>query len=234
MKWQIHHRAVTVSTNLDARAGVPGDVFTADEQTAGRGRLDHVWLSPPGENLMFSAVLDVADRDPSQVATLPLVIGLAVAEAVEEMLARSLSLKWPNDVLIDGRKVAGILCERHGETVIAGVGLNVNQRTFAPEIADRATSLVLQDGCVREVRNVLASVLEQMAVRVAQWRTGGFGALLESFDARDALKGRCVSIRQTDTDETPVTGLCAGVQADGTLRVGGTDIHAGEAHVMCQ
>lgn len=232
MTWRIHHRAVTASTNLDARNGAPGDVFTADEQTAGRGRLDHVWLSPPGENLMFSAVLDVTGLDPSRIATLPLVVGLAVAEAAEGLLGRKLSLKWPNDVLADGRKLAGILCERHGETVIAGVGLNVNQRTFAPEIAARATSLILLDGRTRSPRAVLEAVLDALAVRVASWRTGGFDAVLEAFTLRDALKGRFVSVKQTDADAEPVSGVCGGVQADGTLRVGTTDIHAGEAHVM--
>ena len=78
MTWRIHHRDVTASTNLDARAGFPGDVFTADEQTAGRGRLDHAWHSAPGANLMFSAVLDVSGLAPDAVATLPLVVGLAV------------------------------------------------------------------------------------------------------------------------------------------------------------
>ena len=67
--WTIHHKAVTESTNLDARDGKPGDVFTADEQTAGRGRLDHTWISPPGKNLMLSVVLDVKGVEPQEVAT---------------------------------------------------------------------------------------------------------------------------------------------------------------------
>ena len=75
--WTVHHKAVTESTNLDARDGKPGDVFTADEQTAGRGRLDHTWMSEPGKNLMASVVLDVGGIAPQEVATLPLVVGLA-------------------------------------------------------------------------------------------------------------------------------------------------------------
>ena len=87
MKWRIRHSAVTESTNKDALGGKPGDVFTAGMQTAGRGRLDHRWLSPPGENLMMSAVLDVADMPPQEVATLPLVAGLSAAEAIQGVLA---------------------------------------------------------------------------------------------------------------------------------------------------
>ena len=81
-KWRVHHKSETESTNLDARAGKHRDVFTADHQTAGRGRLDHKWLSPPGTNLMMSVVLSVEGLEPEQVATLPLVVGLAVVKAV--------------------------------------------------------------------------------------------------------------------------------------------------------
>ena len=91
MDWMIHHKPETASTNLDARAGRHGDVFTADFQTAGRGRLDHKWLSTPGENLMLSAVLDVGDCPPDRVATLPLVVGLAVIEGLSPLLPKGLS-----------------------------------------------------------------------------------------------------------------------------------------------
>ena len=87
----IHHKPETASTNIDARAGRHGDVFTADFQTAGRGRLDHKWLSAPGENLMLSAVLDVGDCPPDRVATLPLVVGLAVIEGLSPLLPKGLS-----------------------------------------------------------------------------------------------------------------------------------------------
>ena len=91
MNWTIHHQPSTASTNLDARAGRHGDVFTADFQTAGRGRLDHKWLSAPGENLMLSAVLDVGDCPPDRVATLPLVVGLAVIAGLSPLLPKGLS-----------------------------------------------------------------------------------------------------------------------------------------------
>ena len=231
MTFRIHHRAVTRSTNLDAREGVPGDVFTEDEQTAGRGRLDHRWLSAPGANLMLSAVLDVADLPPEQVATLPLAVGLAVHAAIARFLpGGEIRLKWPNDVLVGGRKIAGILCERNGDGVIAGVGVNVNQTAFAPEIADRATSLA-REGAATSVAEMRDAVLAELDRVHGTWRTAGFAALQARYAEVDFLKGRNVSVRQTDDDETPLTGLCAGVQVDGTLCVGGRPVYAGEAHV---
>lgn len=251
LPWRIHHAAETVSTNLDARAGGPGDVFTADHQTAGRGRLDHKWLAPPGVNLALSAVLPVADAageiPPEEVATLPLVVGLAVVRAVDEILAPAEAcphalLKWPNDVLVGGRKVCGILCERHGDSVIAGIGVNVKSRPFPPEIAATAASLedILDatgtrgrgtgaDGlCVAAVRD---AVLEKLGALFGKWRDGGFGAVYADVCAVDFLRGQVLSVRQTDGDAEPVCGVCGGIQPDGSLLVGATRVYAGEAHV---
>ena len=229
--WTIHHKAVTESTNLDAHDGKPGDVFTADEQTAGRGRLDHTWISPPGENLMLSAVLDVSGLEPQEVATLPLVVGLAAATATSLLLLRPTWIKWPNDVLADGRKLAGILCERHGDNVIAGVGINVNQKVFAPEIALRATSLYQIDGKEHPLERVQRAFLKVLGPLYDNWRQNGFAAVYPLVVANDMLKGKYVSVLQTDADATPVSGMCGGIQSDGTLLVGDTPVYAGEAHV---
>ena len=241
--WRIHHKDETESTNLDARAGVHGDVFTADYQTAGRGRLDHKWLSPPGANLMMSVVLSVADLPPEQVATLPLVVGLAVCKSLASLFPLPSSLfpllKWPNDVLIDGKKIAGILCERHGDNVIVGIGVNVNQTEFAPEIATRATSLALivgkrsPDRFTEEtsIPSVRTAVLLELDRWYSRWRSDGFAAVYPEIAAVDYLKGLKISVRQTDTDAIPVTGVCGGIRPDGSLDVAGTSIYAGEAHV---
>jgi len=230
--WTIRHKPVTESTNLDARSGKPWDVFTADEQTAGRGRLDHTWLSQPGKNLMLSVVLDVIGISPAEVATLPLVVGLAAATATSLLLLRQTWIKWPNDVLIYNRKLAGILCERHGDNVIAGVGINVNQKVFAPEIALRATSLLQIDGQERPLEMVRRAFLKTLAPFYDNWRQNGFAAIHPLVAACDALKGKEVSVLQTDSDPTPVTGICGGIQSDGTLLVGNTPVFAGEAHVV--
>lgn len=230
--WRIRHRAETASTNLDARAGRHGEVFTADHQTSGRGRLDHRWLSPPGANLTMSAVLSVDGLAPERVSTLPLVVGLAVVEALRPLLpAATVALKWPNDVFVDGRKIAGILCERRNDVVIAGVGVNVLQTEFAPEIADRATSLVLDGARTASVTGVRDAVLDALGAWYGRWRRDGFAAVYPAIAAVDFLRGRLVSVRQTDDDASPASGVSGGIQSDGSLDVGGMRAYAGEAHV---
>lgn len=235
MKWRIIHKPVTASTNADAHHGIPGDVFTADFQTAGRGRLDHVWRSCAGKNLMMSAVVDVSGLEPERVATFPLVVGLSVCEAVE-MMGRSLQvlLKWPNDVLVGGRKLAGILCERFGDSVIAGVGVNVGEREFPSDIADRATSLslLLPAGAVPAVDEVRDAVLERLAANLPAWRGRGLAAHLPRLAARDCLAGREIAVLRTDGDAAPARGACGGISEDGSLIVAGERIYAGEAHVL--
>lgn len=231
MRFRVHCREVSESTNLDARGGVPGDVFVALEQTAGRGRLDHRWLSPPGVNLTMSAVFGVEDLPPETVATFPLVAGLAVRNAARRFAPRAeLLLKWPNDVLANGRKLAGILCERNGDAVIAGIGVNVGQTRFAPEIAARATSLALLADAP-SVEQVRDAVLEELDLLHGIWRQRGFAALHPQIAAVDFLKGKTVRVRQTDDDAEPIEGVCGGIAADGSLLVGGRSVYAGEAHV---
>ena len=290
--WKIHHKTETVSTNVDARAGVHGDVFTADYQTAGRGRLDHKWESPRGKNIMMSVVLDVAGLDPEHVATLPLVVGLAAARGVEEILVatrqecrvpvggeallprQKVSLKWPNDVLIGGRKVAGILCERKDDCVIAGIGVNVKRQRFSPEIAGRAVAVEeafcdeagvprprwraqevgARHSCLAasvsdagrnaqdslraaepprplSVETVRDVVLRALSAVYELWREGGFAAVYPAIREIDFLRGQSLAVRQTDDDAEPVRGVCGGINADGSLDVGGVKIYAGEAHV---
>jgi len=237
MNWRIIHKTETASTNVDARTGETGDVFTADFQTAGRGRLDHVWLSPPGTNLMLSAVLDVSGLEPAQVATLPLAVGIAVLEALATYRVREArefssvwTLKWPNDVLAYGRKVCGILCERVGDRVVAGLGVNVNQTVFAPEIAARATSLALL-GVTTTVPDVRDRVLKSLDAMYVTWRRAGLAAFMPRLREVDALRGKVVTVRRTDDDASPVCGRCGGIRADGALDVAGEAVYAGEVHV---
>ena len=237
-RWVIHSKRKTESTNLDARAGKHRDVFTADYQTAGRGRLDHKWLSPEGMNLMMSVVLSVEGLAPEHVSTLPLIAGLAVSKALKTLThhcSTSTSdylLKWPNDVLVGGKKIAGILCERNGDNVIVGIGVNVRQRVWPNELNGRATSL-LQETCkefkVVQVRN---AVLGQLGKWYGIWREKGFAAVHPEIAAIDWLKGREISVRQTDTDAVPVTGVCGGIRTDGSVDVGGVPVYAGEAHIL--
>ena len=233
--WKVRHRAVTESTNLDALGGEPGDVFTADLQTGGRGRLNHRWLSPPGVTLMMSAVIGVEGSPPDEAATLPLVVGLAVARAAAALLGDGggVRLKWPNDVLVRGRKVCGILCERRGGNVIAGVGMNVNQTEFADEIAAGATSLRIERGGVpMPVHEVRDAVLGCLGEALAEWRHAGFSGLWPEVARIDFLNGMEISVKRTDGDNAPICGICGGIRPDGSLLVGGERVYAGEAHVL--
>jgi BirA family biotin operon repressor/biotin-[acetyl-CoA-carboxylase] ligase len=247
--WRITHVEETESTNLLARSGRPGDVFTADYQTAGRGRLDHRWLAARGQNLMMSAVIDVGGMEAEHAATLPLAVGLAVVEALRNLGGTSscssafsvaqkrdppekgfdFRLKWPNDVLAGGRKLAGILCERHGDNAIVGIGVNVRQREFPVEIAGRATSLALL-GSGTGVAEVRDAVLDALSQVVSVWRSG-FASVYPRIASIDCLAGRDIAIRQMDAAAPSASGVCGGIQPDGSLLVGGESIWAGEAHV---
>lgn len=232
MKFDLHYFKTVDSTNRLAALGRPGDVFVAAEQTAGRGRLDHKWHSRVGENLLMSVVFDATDISPAEVATFPLVVGLATVKAVDSLSQQNLStcrLKWPNDVYIGSRKLCGILCERHDDKIVVGIGLNVRQREFPEELREKATSLVLSEIDV-SVGQAMNSVLSSLSEISERWYRGGFAALYPEFAELDFLKGREVVVLQTDDDMVPIKGLCHGIASDGSLLVGGVRVYAGEVH----
>jgi BirA family biotin operon repressor/biotin-[acetyl-CoA-carboxylase] ligase len=174
---RLHLRSVG-STNAKAReladAGAPhGTLVTASEQTAGRGRQGRSWVTPPGTAIAASVIVREFDD------LLPLRAGLAVAD----LAGGAARVKWPNDVLLDGRKVAGILVEaRAPDWAVVGIGVNVV--SVPPEVADIATSLGRSD-----VEEALADLLAALDARVAQPSSEILAALRE----RDALLGRRVS-----------------------------------------
>ena len=207
----------------EARAGAPaGTLITADEQTAGRGRLGRVWHAAPGENLTFSVVLRPA-RPAAEIPTLTLLAGGAVAQALGA-LGFPARLKWPNDVLlrVDGRprKVAGILTEAATlgtdvSHVIVGIGLNVNVADFPAEIAARATSLRLLRGAVLPRAEVLARVLARFEAAADDFQDRGPAAATALWDAHADRELRC----RAHLDGRDVEGWPDGVAADGSLRL---------------
>lgn len=136
---------------LARRGCLPGSLVAADFQTGGRGRFpERSWESPEGENLLFTIFLEASS---ARIAALPLRAGLALAAAVGAYATRigakfprQPQIKWPNDLLIDGKKLAGILCEASAEGVFVGMGLNCNQIGFSPQLQGRASSLALELG----------------------------------------------------------------------------------------
>jgi BirA family biotin operon repressor/biotin-[acetyl-CoA-carboxylase] ligase len=214
------HLRVAGSTNDRARelagTGAPhGTVVTASEQTAGRGRQGRTWVAPPGRALLCSVVI----RDPPRL--LPLAAGVAVASVVgDEAL-----LKWPNDVLVDGRKVAGILVEGRPQErwAVVGVGLNVAvvAADFPPELRDRAGTLGLTPDAIEPT-------LEELMVTLERWLVAAPDELLDGVRARDALLDQPVRWAGGE-------GRGAGIDDDGRLLVitadGRAALDAGEVHL---
>jgi BirA family biotin operon repressor/biotin-[acetyl-CoA-carboxylase] ligase len=206
-----------------ARAGAPeGTIVIAETQTQGRGRLGRQWHSPPGVNLYCTIVLRPA-LPPAVVSQLALVAGVAVADAVRAATGADARVKWPNDVLVDGRKVAGILTEMEGEVervafVLVGIGVNVNLDAAAlpAEIATTATSLRAVTGHVVDRVGFAARLLAAVEARYGQFVAGGFPAIRPAFDATAFLTGREVRVSGPDA---VVQGRVLGVDDEGALRL---------------
>jgi BirA family transcriptional regulator, biotin operon repressor / biotin---[acetyl-CoA-carboxylase] ligase len=167
-----------------------GAAAACDVQTGGRGRLGRTWSAPPGTAVLCSVVLEPpAERN---IAELSLVGGLAVAETVEAATDLAAQIKWPNDVLVNRRKVAGVLAEAAEGRVVLGMGLNVNQtRSELPEDTSIAAgSLLTTDGVRRERAPILADLLLRLERAYDRWCEGGLDAIYDGLGARDFLRGR--------------------------------------------
>ncbi len=214
------------STQLLLGPGDPeGAVAVTDFQTAGRGRLGRVWTAPPGTALLCSVLL----RPPagSRISQLSLVGGLAAAQTVEAALGRPAQLKWPNDVLVDGLKVAGVLAEAHDGVVVVGVGLNVNQTVaeLPPDVRIPAASLRSLDGTERDLDLLLASLLERLEAAYESWLAGGLASLHAELTSRDALAGRMVSVDGR-------TARALGIDAEGRLVLDSGRLQSGEVRLL--
>jgi BirA family transcriptional regulator, biotin operon repressor / biotin---[acetyl-CoA-carboxylase] ligase len=218
---RVHHR-LTDSTNERARelaaAGAPhGTLVTADEQSAGRGRQGRTWTAPAKSAVLMSVVL----RELSE--TLPLAAAVAVCEA----LPVDAQIKWPNDVWIDGRKVAGILIEGRPQEgwAVLGIGLNVSVEAFPPPLDETATSL-LRAG-VDASRD---DALDRVVTSLAGWLPRRSDEVLAAWRSRDALLGRTVRWSNGSKE-----GTAAGVDDSGALIVDTADgrvtLDAGEVHL---
>jgi len=208
---------------LGQEGSAEGAVVIAEAQTAGRGRLGRTWHSPPGRNVYASILLRPA-LPPSAVPQLALVVGLGVAEAVET-LGLEPRLKWPNDVLLDGRKAVGILTEMEAELervrlVIVGIGVNVNlDRGELPAyLRDTATSLKIAAGRPIDRVGFTAALLASVERTYGRFMRDGFAGLKAGWDARDALRGRRVA---REVGGATVEGVADGVDDDGALRLVG-------------
>lgn len=204
------------STNDEVRmlaeAGAPdGLIILAHQQLAGRGRRGAAWFAPAGESLAFS-ILVRPQESKAFWPRLALAAGLAVAEAVEDFVALA-GIKWPNDVWVNGKKLAGILVEAGKDFAVVGIGVNINTTAFPTEVADIATSLRIETGEEISRPQVLATIIRHFASRRLQIGAD-FDDMLEGIRERCVLTGHQISLL---TATGPRTGLMEGIAPGGEL-----------------
>lgn len=229
--WQWYLYQDIDSTNaqahrLMAETGQRSLVCVAEQQTAGRGRRGRAWVSPYGQNIYMTYVEPFA-TGAQGLEGLSLVVGIVLAQTLEQCGYPDVRLKWPNDVLLNGRKLAGILIEIAGDltsdcVVVIGVGVNVLMQVRAGEQIDQAwTSLVQAPGRGELDRNrLIATFADRLLEALQRFREAGFASFMEEWEARDAWVGRSVKVV---SGSHAVQGIHQGVSETGALRLMGAE-----------
>lgn len=244
-KWAgqtVHFAEETESTNLWtkhlAAQGAPhGSLAVAEFQTAGRGRFARSWQAPAGSSVMMTLLLR-PELQPEKAPMLTLVMGLSAAQAVREYGLQP-QIKWPNDVVLSGKKICGILTEMSAgmegiRYVLVGTGINVNLERFPEELRDKATSLCLEAGRMFDRNEVLGLVLKHFEENYERFmRSADFSPLKAEYERLLANRGQKVRILEKDASEE---GLCLGIDERGRLLVRKEDgtveaVGAGEVSV---
>ncbi len=199
-----------------------GALFVADEQTAGKGRLGRVWTSVPGENIYMTLLLMHPEIKAENAASLTLVMGLSVAEVIEEMTEKVTGIKWPNDVVLSKKKICGILTEmqikeQNPEFILIGVGINVNQEEFQEDLKDKATSVFLETGKKLSREKILEKVTECFWRNYEMFlKTQDLRLLKEDYEKRLLNKNQQVRILEKGAE---TIGTARGITNTGELLV---------------
>lgn len=219
----IHLVEQTGSTNADLAAAIrngeswaEGDWLVARRQTAGRGRQGREWFDDAG-NFMGSTVVNVGDNGPPP-ATLSFVAALAVRDAAADVVGEAgmLALKWPNDVMLDGGKLSGILLEMVRGAIVVGIGVNIAR---APQLPDRKTMALGDVAATPPLDDFAATLAAAFDRRLAAWRTYGLGATLQAF-LNQSIHAQGSPLTVHDTDGSALSGTFAGLEeTDGALRL---------------
>ena len=226
LKTQIIRFPSLPSTNLEAsRQAIEGAseglCIVADEQTAGRGRMERQWISPPGAGLYFSIVLRPTLEQTSW-PLLTLMAAVAVHDALLESCDLVTDIKWPNDILADEKKLCGILAEtvdtRIGRAVVLGIGVNLNHSSFPAELASTATSVEVVTGASPDRQRVIEVLTRLLAVGYQEMQTSrGPATIIREWSSRSTYaKGK--RVRVTGVDES-VEGVTRGLAGDGGLLI---------------
>ena len=206
---------MTEAARLLSTGAGHGTVVLADEQTAGTGRFGRHWISEPEAGVYASIILDLPLM-PEDLPVGSLLLGLATAEAIQKTTQLACDLRWPNDVLIGARKVAGILPHLLNGFVIAGIGINVNNTEFPADLRTPATSLYLESGYQRHSRErLIAQLLESLDTFSELLASGGRDAILRAFGAVSSY----VRNRRVIVEENGMRGLTCGLDEYGFLLV---------------
>ena len=222
-----------------AEEGAPhGTLVVADEQTQGRGRRGRSWQSPKGTNISMTLILR-PDLEPARASMLTIVMGLSVAQGLKELLKLPVQIKWPNDAVLNGHKLCGILTEMSAQIdyinyVVVGTGINVNLPEVPEELKDIATSLLIETGHRVNRAEVIGVVLRSFARNYESFLAAGdLTGLLDAYN--EILANRDRQVRVLDPKE-PYEGVALGINARGELLVRKADgsiseVYAGEVSV---
>lgn len=226
---ELHFADSLVSTNKTsiekAQGGAcHGTVVLAETQTGGHGRQHRLWYSPAGLNLYFSVLLRPT-FSPDKAPPITLASAVATADAVEIVTGVKPTLKWPNDLLLDGKKLSGILTEISAEIsadtrkiswIVLGVGLNVNTKEFPPELKTTATSLRLYTGRCHPRELLLATILERLEHWFTVLTVKGAAVVIDAWKAKPNILGEWVTIKSAGKPNS-VSGLAKDLGEDGAL-----------------
>jgi BirA family biotin operon repressor/biotin-[acetyl-CoA-carboxylase] ligase len=220
--WRFYERVS--STQDEAKAwvqqGAPhGGMVIADEQTKGRGRWGRTWFSPPRKNLHLTLTMKLPAEHPP-LGTLSLLTGVAIVEALRQRFSVPAFVKWVNDVVVDGKKLAGILIERVGsDWALIGIGVNVNlaETELPDELRTTATSLQMVKGTPVDRREVLSALLVSLESWWERWAQGAMGSVWQALKGWDWLRGKSVTAHLPDG--TTLHGIAVGITPDGGLRL---------------
>jgi BirA family biotin operon repressor/biotin-[acetyl-CoA-carboxylase] ligase len=241
----VHYFETVGSTNeiacsLALAGAREGEVVVADAQTKGKGRLDRAWQSPPGRNIYMSLILrpPIASAAASQIT---LAAGVAAAELFSGCCPGGVSIKWPNDVLIGGRKACGILTEMKAvadrvDFIILGMGLNINmnREDFDPALRDVATSLRMETGETHDRLDMIARLFGLLEQCYKVFLDAGFSGLRETWLAYADMIGKRIKVVYKDEFQT---GVVTGIDADGTILMQDESgashrVLAGDVHIL--
>lgn len=219
----IYHFETVVSTNDTAKAlgtqgAAEGTLVVAETQTGGRGRLGRRWLSPPGLGI-YASVLLRPPLPPGELPQITLSTAVAVVRALTRAVGVTPGIKWPNDVILKGKKLGGILTEMETESdqiryLVVGMGLNVNNPDFPPELAGIATSLLREEGRPFSRLAILQAWLEEFETLYQDFLARGFPDILEEWKQHSVTLGKYVAVRQGPRQ---VEGLAREIAVDGAL-----------------